>query len=277
MRDRVYRVSPWRRWVLWYTMGPILLFFLICAAVAPASAEPLLLCSALMILIAAPIEWIIRRTKLVLNAEGVVLRQAGYRLETSWANVIRLRLDRGREGFILASPLEGKGAHRLASFRGASMNGAPMYDGEQQQLLAERRFIPFEAFAWHLRRGRLRADLEDFAPHLQPMLATLDAPPPRPAPRTLQEQMRGQLVIAIVVASLGLGVFLALAPPGWSRWFFGSIDAVLAPLLTLSTGYSAWSCLRARAWIIGSLLILMTVLMAGWTIVAWERAAQLIR
>jgi hypothetical protein len=45
-----------------------------------------------------------------------------------------------------------------------------MYDAEQQHLLAERRFIPIEAFAWHLHQGRLREDIVRDAPHLAHLL-----------------------------------------------------------------------------------------------------------
>jgi hypothetical protein len=45
-----------------------------------------------------------------------------------------------------------------------------LYDGEQQDLLAQRRFIPIDAFGWHLHRGRMRDDLVRLAPHLAQLL-----------------------------------------------------------------------------------------------------------
>ena len=60
--------------------------------------------------------------------------------------------------------------------------GEALYDAEQQTLFAELRFIPIEAFAWHLRHGELRADIARFAPHLQEVLASLDRPD-QPSPR----------------------------------------------------------------------------------------------
>ena len=121
----------------------------------------------LLILIWLPFQIILQRTRLELSFEGVCLWQTGYKLEAPWTDVARVRLDRGCEGFITSVPMTGKGADRLARFRGVSMRYATVqaYDDEQRALLAERRLIPIEAFAWYLRRGMMRADIEKFAPH----------------------------------------------------------------------------------------------------------------
>ena len=70
----------------------------------------------------------------------------------------RLRLDKGREGFVVRDPLEGPATSRLASIRGFWIVGVPMYDAEQQRLMAGHRFIPIDPFAYLLRNGALPVD-----------------------------------------------------------------------------------------------------------------------
>jgi hypothetical protein len=161
-RVRTYHVSPLRRWLLWLVMGPILAFLLALGLTGGASDRPAFLATAgLVFLILLPFHLIVGRTRLVLSEAGVRLRQAGYQLEAGWADIEDLDLTPHRESFVTREPMAGKGAVRLARFR-----VSPLYDAEQQRLLAERRLIPIEAFAWHLRRGAMRADIEHLAPRL---------------------------------------------------------------------------------------------------------------
>jgi hypothetical protein len=161
-RVRTYHVSPLRRWLLWIAIGPILAVLLALGLTGDAADRPAFLATAgLVFLILLPFHLIVGSTRLVLSETGVRLRQAGYRLEAGWADIEDLDLTPRREGFVTHEPMAGKGAARLARFR-----VSPLYDAEQQRLIAERRLIPIDAFAWHLRRGAMREDIERFAPHL---------------------------------------------------------------------------------------------------------------
>ena len=163
-----YHVSPVRRWFLWFIFGPIMLGLVTLGFLADGDdAKAILITGALSFLIALPFQWIIDRTRLELSSRKIWLRHFGFVLEADWENVAGMRLDRGREGFITKEPLTGKGADRLARFRGAGAGAAQMYDAQQRELLGERRFIPIEPFAWHLRRGRLGEQIAQFAPQLQ--------------------------------------------------------------------------------------------------------------
>jgi hypothetical protein len=166
-RTRTYYLSPLRRWMLWFVIGPILAFLLVLGVSSDAADRPAFLVTAgLVFLITLPFHFIVRGTRLVLCATGVRLRQAGYDLAASWDEIEDLNLTRGREGFVTREPMTGKGAARLARFSFAGGPFASIYDAEQQRLLAERRLIPIEAFAWHLRHGEMRDDINRFAPHL---------------------------------------------------------------------------------------------------------------
>ena len=146
----------------------MLLVFILAAIFVPALDGRVLLTTAgLMFLVVMPFDWIARWTRLELSPAGVRVRQCGYTLETSWTNVVELRLGHGREGFVTKEPMTGKGPAVLAWFRGLGVGRTRFYDDEQRVLLGQRRFIPIEAFAWYLRRGKLAADIERFAPHLR--------------------------------------------------------------------------------------------------------------
>lgn len=168
-----YHIGPWRRWGLWLVVAPMLAgLLLLGAGSAPGEARALFLAAALLFLIALPFHLVVGRARLELSEEGVRLRQAGYALAAGWGDIADVRLERGREGFVTARPMAGGGAARLARFRGVGLRSMPLYDPDQRRLLAERRLIPIEAFAWHLRRGTLARDIARFAPHLAAKLAS---------------------------------------------------------------------------------------------------------
>lgn len=166
-RVRTYHVSPLRRWLLWILIGPLIVLLLVLGLAGNAVDRPAFLVTAgLVFLILLPFQLIVSRTRLVLSETGARLKQTGYELTAGWGEIERLDLTRGREGFVTRAPMAGKGAARLAYFRFVGASSAPLYDEGQRRLLAERRLIPIEAFAWHLRHGAMRADIERFAPHL---------------------------------------------------------------------------------------------------------------
>ncbi|MBK8738368.1 MAG: PH domain-containing protein [Betaproteobacteria bacterium] len=180
----IYHVGPWRYLWLWLVFGPLALIFLALGLFSeqPGERAPLLIGGALWLLVPFMITLLVRMARLEISARGVRLRQIGYRLEAAWPDVSGLRLDRGHEGFITARPVGGSGAGLLAAAgRAIPLAGAQFYDDEQQRLLDEHRLIPIEAFVWHLRHGKLRADIARFAPHLEGDLAALDRTPGRSA------------------------------------------------------------------------------------------------
>jgi hypothetical protein len=175
--QRVYRVSPWRRSVLWWIFGPWLLGCLNAFFAGGDKTREIAIVLGIFPAVGLALwHWLMSFTRLELSAECVRLRQVGYTLQVSWSDIESIRLDKGREGFTARTPMAGKGVDRLARLRFTSMRGVPLYDAEQQELLGQGRLIPIEAFAWHLRKGRpFGADIAGFAPHLEPLILGLSA------------------------------------------------------------------------------------------------------
>ena len=266
-KSRVYHVSRWRRWLLLWTIGPIILGLVIGAMFAPAAdAKALLATAGTLILIMLPFQLLVDRTKLKISSEGVRLKQTGYTLETPWTNVAGMRLMRASEAFITTAPMTGKGVERLAKMRTFGMIGAPLYDAEQQALLAEHRLIPIEAFAWHLRHGKLRDDIVRFAPHLKEALVALDdadAPDQRSTSKDIWK-------ILLMVSPFIIGaIALAESPQAIQDRIIGVASLVLLPLLTFRMAYSAWTSFRTRAWIMGIFFVLLTVISFLWSVSLW--------
>jgi hypothetical protein len=105
---------------------------------------------------------LLRYTRLVLSAEGINLYQFGYKLETTWSNVANLYDMPGAQGLVLHSPMDCRGAEVF----GAARKVGGLFNEEQMQFIAERRFIPIEPFAYWLKKGKLRDDLIRHAPAL---------------------------------------------------------------------------------------------------------------
>lgn len=155
---------------MWWMFAPLLLLGFI-VLIAGGGDEGGRVVGVLLIGISAVVlalwHLLIRYTRLELSAEGVRLVQFGYQLSQRWDQIVGIRLDKGREGLITREPMDSDGAHRLASFRYASVKSTALYDDQQKQLLGERRLIPIEAFGWYLRNDRgLLADIVRRAPHV---------------------------------------------------------------------------------------------------------------
>jgi hypothetical protein len=211
-------------------------------------------------------EWLMTRTYVALGTTGVELRQLGIDLRAAWPDVAALSLRRGREGFVLNVPLEGAGAARLAALRNIGTYGAPLYDEQQRALLAERRFIPIEAFAWHARRGTLAQEVLRLAPHVRVG---------DDSPVAARASARALAWTALVVA-VAIGAGLALGASGHAGTVATIVYAVAAPSAVLGSGISAWRSLRSRAYFVGGLFVAMTLVTLGWTMIAWQGIAQLL-
>jgi hypothetical protein len=95
-------------------------------------------------------QFIIDRTKLTISSEGVKLNQTFFSIETTWDNIAELQMARGNEQFITRELPTGKGLWNLDLL----LKG----NGEKS--------IPIDAFAWHIRRGKLAEEIARFAPDL---------------------------------------------------------------------------------------------------------------
>ncbi|MCC7043344.1 MAG: PH domain-containing protein [Acidobacteria bacterium] len=206
MTPRTYGISPVRRNVL---IGVWLILTLPLAIAGVWLPDPGLLASALLIsVILVPIFALaVRAARLHVSDDGIELRQLGMRVAAPWDNIAGVRTVRGREGIVLHRPLEGKGAARMAASAAIRFRGASIYDATQQQLIAEHRFIPIEAFAHWLEHGDLRQALQARLSGA----AGFD-PSDQPAPDRLTRG-RLSLVVAIIAAALAAGFALALASP----------------------------------------------------------------
>lgn len=264
---RSYKISPLRRSVLWWVLGPFILMALLFITFAPANQKGV---GIALLLVMSPFlawgHWYMGRVRLELSAQGVTQRHGSLILTAPWTLIERLRVDAGREGFVTREPLEGKAADRLARYSGIWIGGVPHYDPEQQQLMAERRFIPIDPFAYLLRDGRLLADLDEFAPAIasetrplveaQARLKRHPKPPP-----TAAEQMRMFYLFFTIAIMLGLGVWMAIAPDSLvSRIADKTIQIALGISLLVWSVLSVWSCRnswRAGGRVLAVLFLLM--------------------
>jgi len=273
----VYHVGPWRRAMPWMAFGPMLVLaaglWVFAGSVENRSIGALVF--AILTLMLLGLHALISYARLELTAEGVRLRQIGMNLAAPWIDVAGLRLDRGHEGFVTLHPISGSGAANLAAVRGLGWYFNPIYNEEQQAVMADRRWIPIEAFAWHLRHGRLRADLARLAPAVQ-SLAPLLAPPANPVSPEVQRR-RLVILVCALGAFLAAIVMLGLGPPSRKESVFSVVMALLAPLLTFSAGWSAWSAFRSGARLMGVLFTILTLLGILWCLLVWRDLAIFFR
>jgi hypothetical protein len=191
--------------------------FLIAAAMVTAILLPM-------------VAWVTRAARLIVTPEGVEARQVGANLQSSWENVEEIRLVRGSEGFILREPMTGRGAERFAVSSQVAMRGAPLYEAGRRQLLGEKRFIPFEAFAYWLDHGDLRQVQGQYAPDLLKNARTVEAegagPPKLSTARIIA-------ITAIIILSIGAGVLMALLPSSVNVHVFRILLGLLALAMAL--------------------------------------------
>ena len=262
-----YHVSPWRSIWGWVLFLP---FSIGCAIGALFADKPderagLWVGALAFALVIVGLMTMIRRARLEIRRDGIRLRQIGYRLEASWSDVVALRVDRGREGFITSTPVGGRGANTLAA--AGSVAPYAMYDGDQLSLLDEHRLIPIEAFAWHLRHGPLRAQIGEYAPHLADDLALLDE---KPVQKPF-DRRTFWVVSGIIAASLAFSMVLLALSERVQMIVFDLAYAIVDPLLALSSAIATWQMIRRRSWLFTLLMALTTLIMIGWTLLNWGR------
>jgi hypothetical protein len=161
----VYHISPLRLWLVPGMLIIIAIFILALPYLepdAPDTGNFIIYIGIFFLVFAAVMYLIMRYTRLVLSSEGVKLYQFGYKLETAWSNVANLYDMPGAQGLVLHRPMDCRGAKVFGAFR----NVGELFNEEQIQLIAERRFIPIGPFAYWLKHGQLRDDLIRRAPAL---------------------------------------------------------------------------------------------------------------
>jgi hypothetical protein len=261
-----YRISPLRRSVLWMLLGP---FWLggVAMCFSPDTRLAGVFLAILMSVFLGLWQWLVSYTRLELSAGGVALRQFGWRLEAPWDRIDHLRMDRGREGFVVTEPMQTKGARRLASVSGFGMYGTSMYSDEQRYWMENGQWIPVEPFFYAFRKGPMKTDIERFAPGLLErdpagMSQRVAAAAPTSAevpPRTNLSNSRaagwinGFFLAVLIIVPLSV----AVSTRKLSVEFF--LAFILGPLATLRAGLSCYHSLRRGSRLLGILFGLFTL------------------
>ncbi len=272
-QPRIYRISIWRYLVMWWALGPFLLLGLGLALFSDESRGAGVAIALLMAPFLLLWHWLVGKARLEVSATGVRLHDFGGGCAAAWGDIVDLRVDRGHEGFITGAPLEGKGALHLAQTAGPMQ----MHDERDLELIGARRFIPLKAFAFHLRRGDLRADIGRHAPHLLPALAALDAPPAPKPPLSPAARRRNGLLALVGIAAIAGSFVLIAQGARWQTRFFTAAYAIIDPLFALTSGYYAWQLLKRKNWLLGVPILLFALVMVGWTARNWTQLLALLR
>lgn len=165
---RVYYLSPLRVWLAPGIMLLIGIFWIAVPSISdvpPATRNEPIYFGLFFLAFAVVLYFVVRRTRLSISNKGVTLHQFGCTLETDRENIAGLDDSDGAEGLVLHRPMECSGAYHLAAFRSMSVTNASLFSEHQRQLISERRLIPLNAFAHHLKGRRLRDDLATLADH----------------------------------------------------------------------------------------------------------------
>ena len=159
----VYHVGgPLRRYMAWVIFGPFAVGMAVVGVTSKGGDQFAGWATAgFLLLFGMGVHWLVSRARLELSVAGLKLRQVGYTLETCWTNVESLRMGQGTGSLCDQGADEEPGAAKLSSMRGVAFGFGrmPIYDRTARELLFQQRYIPIEAFAWHLRQGKLGDDL----------------------------------------------------------------------------------------------------------------------
>ncbi|KAB2837513.1 MAG: hypothetical protein F9K47_19880, partial [Burkholderiales bacterium] len=182
--------------------------------------------AALLLPFALYLGWALWRPVLVISDEGVFLRGPAGSGEVSvtWEQIESLRLDAGAEGLVLRAPDESKFTARLRNWAGVRINGAPITAARNLEDIAERRFIPLDAFAAWFEEGSLR---DAFAAHAPQLTAHFDALrtqalAPNPKDRRVLVWVLG-LTGVYVLGVIGFALADFELSPTWlsaAKWFW---------------------------------------------------------
>ncbi|HWB02120.1 MAG TPA: hypothetical protein VG796_03785 [Verrucomicrobiales bacterium] len=271
-----YLISPLRRSVLWLILGPFLIMGVV-MCFFPDTRLAGIVVGGIMAVFLASWHWLVCYTRLEISPQGVVLRQLGWSLEAAWDQVDHLRMDRGREGFVVNEPMGGKGVRRLASVAGFGYYGTPMYSDVQRYWIQNGQWIPVEPFMYAFRKGPMRDDIERWAPGLlarepsgmaerisnntnivEDGFGDAAGPPRKPANPRLAVWI-GIVVSAAVIVPLAV---YDSRSGGSGRGIAFVMAFVIGPLLTLKAAASCWNSFRSGSKLLGVLFALATMVAA---------------
>ncbi len=161
------QVDPMRRWVLY---GVALLLMTLPFIVTADSSDNAGAAIAIALVVAPFVGMLIyvtRRTRLVLTPRGISYYNIGTSVETHWDNVRRLAVDDELCGLELKKRLDQPGMRRMQRYAAMSVGGSPYYSEQQQQLIAQQRYIDLRAYRRQLRNGDLAEMFAAYAPQLK--------------------------------------------------------------------------------------------------------------
>ncbi len=118
-----------------------------------------------------------------------------------WENIERLRLSPATEALILRNPLEDRLANKLRNWAGTTMAGAPLFNDEQRQLIAEGRYVPVEPYAWWFEHGELLNTIRQFSPALVEHFAE-----DRKAARAADSSKKTVIIIVSAITAVALTI-----------------------------------------------------------------------
>ncbi len=223
-----------------------------------------------LLLLGTGVHWLVSRARLEVSAAGVKLRQIGYTLETAWTNVETLRMDKGQEGFVTREPIKSRGAELLSSMRGVAfgLGRMPIYDGTARQLLRQHRYIPIEAFAWHVRHGELADDLNRLAPHVRTSSAA--APKVKPTP---QQKRQDRIALAVIFGFTAVVLITVLLIPAAA--YPHVIPGLWALFTTFFAAQAVWFAriaIRSGTKWLALLYVFAAIAIGLWSAVLWGEA-----
>jgi hypothetical protein len=273
---RSYYVSPARRWIMVWMFAP----FLLMAAAFLFTPEYGVGIALMLILLPVSLlgHWVVSYARLILSPSGILCRQVGCTVETTWDNIAAVRLDRGREGLVSELPLSGKGAKRLAAMRNTGMRGVPLYDERQRAALAEGLFMPIAPFAYAIRNGSMIADIEQWAPEVAAMIrqelgqALEDEAERRKTPATSKERRARWIVALIILGTLGVAIGSSFLDPEDEKKVSHAVHGLAVSVFALGAFAGFLSRWQRRSWWIAALFLVLAVVLALWAVDIWAAA-----
>jgi hypothetical protein len=168
-----YYVGPVRRAIIPVFLVGLVVVLLTLAFLSKDFRERYAFCMTALTLaiIMSPFILVVYYTRLWVSPEGVEVRQLGWRVATTWDNILELRMERYAEGLVLRNPLAGRGQWALRL--GTLIPG--WYKAAQYELVKKGLWFPLDPFAWYLRHGDLAAQIRQYAPALVTDVAPSEA------------------------------------------------------------------------------------------------------
>ncbi|MEM1263922.1 MAG: hypothetical protein AAGH76_16100 [Pseudomonadota bacterium] len=108
--------------------------------------------------------YVARQTRLELTSDGINYFNIGVSVSARWDDVRRLVIAPDMCGLVLKKPLNEPGMRRMQRIAGMAIGNSPYCSAEQQQLIAQMRFIDLRAYRRQLQRGSLPPVIAAFAP-----------------------------------------------------------------------------------------------------------------